>query len=70
MRGGNISMFTNNVNQLILVLVKEKIIFTRIIRPNIFNTLKYFFIILNILKILDHFHRCPGTNGVVYQLIF
>ena len=47
----------------ILFLVKEEILLTRIIRPNIFDTLIDFALIFHLLEILNNFKRSTRTHG-------
>src|SRR5690554_5835499 len=50
---------------LIFIFIKEKIIFTWIIRPNIFNTFIDITLILYFLKIFDYFERSSRTNSII-----
>lgn len=53
----------------ILVFVEEEIVFGRIVGPDFFNALVGFAFIFEFLKVLDHFQRGTGADGVVNQLI-
>jgi hypothetical protein len=51
-------------------LIKEKVILTWVIRPDIFNTFIYLTFILDFLQVLNDFQRSTGSYGKIDQFIF
>ena len=56
-------------NALVFFLVKEEILFTWIVRPNILNAVIYLSVILKVVEILNNLQRSTGTCCIIYQLV-
>lgn len=56
--------------RLILLLVKEKVIFGRIVRPDVLYRLVVLPVILELLEILNHLFRSAGTVSIIYKFFF
>ena len=55
---------------LIFFLVEEKIVFGRVVGPDIFDGFVDFAFVLYLLQVLEHFERRSRPHGVVDQLFF
>ena len=56
-------------NALIFLFVEEKVVFCRIVRPDVLNTFVNLAVILKLFEILHNFQRSSGTGSIVYQFL-
>lgn len=54
----------------IFLLVEEKVVFRRIIGPNILDGFVYLAFVLDLLQVFEHLQRRPRTHGIIDQLLF
>ena len=51
----------------ILVLVEEKVLMARVIRPDIFDSFIEFSVVFQFVEVIDHFGGGAGADGIVNQ---
>lgn len=53
----------------ILILIEEKVFFSGIIGPDVFNAFIDFTFVLNLLQVFDYFKGCAGADGIVNEFV-
>ena len=61
--------YLSNTKMLVFFLVEEKVVFCRIVRPDVLNTFVNLAVILKLFEILHNFQRSSGTGSIVYQFL-
>ena len=54
----------------VFVLVEEKVVVSRIVRPNVFDALVEFAVVFQFAEVVYDFRGRSGSDSVVYQFVF
>jgi hypothetical protein len=65
----SVILYTLSVQKSIFVFVEQKVVFSGVIGPDVFESFIQLPFIFHFLKIFNDFEGCPRSEGVIYEFI-